>query len=353
MKRILIIEDNQEVRENTTEILELANYNVISAENGKIGVDLAKKEKPDLIICDVMMPELDGFGVLHVLSKNPETASIPFIFLTAKSEKEDMRKGMKLGADDYLTKPFDDVELLDAIDTRLKKSSIIKSEFSKTTEGLHTFIDQAKGMDELNTLLSNEKRSNQFPKKHLLFSEGAYPNFIYFINSGKIKTFKTDNLGNELITGLYKEGDFFGYLDILENTNYTENAIALEDTEVSMIHRDDFNTLLYNNRDVANKFIKMLSDNILEREERLLKLAYQSVRKRVAEALLFLQKKYQQDNQKDFTMAISREDLSNIVGASKETVIRTLSDFKDEGLVQIAGSKITIANYNKLSGLKN
>src|SRR6218665_2310766 len=98
MKKILLIEDNLEVRENTSEIIALANYHVLTAENGKRGVELAQQEKPDLIVCDIMMPELDGYGVLHILSKKPETASIPFIFLTAKTEKADMRKGMNLGA---------------------------------------------------------------------------------------------------------------------------------------------------------------------------------------------------------------------------------------------------------------
>ena len=111
MKKILLIEDNPDVRENTSEILSLANYKVTVAENGKIGVELAQQDRPDLIICDIMMPELDGYGVLHILSKKPETANIPFIFLTAKTEKGDIRKGMNLGADDYLTKPFDDTEL--------------------------------------------------------------------------------------------------------------------------------------------------------------------------------------------------------------------------------------------------
>ena len=123
MKKILLIEDNAEIRENTSEILSLANYSVITAENGKIGVELAQRERPDLIICDIMMPELDGYGVLHILSKKEDTASIPFIFLTAKTEKTDIRKGMNLGADDYLTKPFDDTDLLNAIETRLRKSA--------------------------------------------------------------------------------------------------------------------------------------------------------------------------------------------------------------------------------------
>ena len=114
-KRILVIEDNQEVRENLEEILELYGYDVTSAEDGKVGVDKAIEMLPDLILCDVMMPRLDGFGVLNILSKRRETASIPFIFLTAKAEKSDFRRGMNLGADDYIAKPFYKDELLSVL----------------------------------------------------------------------------------------------------------------------------------------------------------------------------------------------------------------------------------------------
>src|SRR5215212_4777169 len=102
-KKILLIEDNEQIRENTAEILELAGYRVVTAQNGKEGIELVNREKPALIICDIMMPVLDGYGVLHMLSKNEETAGIPFIFLTAKAERTDFRKGMEMGADDYLT----------------------------------------------------------------------------------------------------------------------------------------------------------------------------------------------------------------------------------------------------------
>ena len=130
-KKILLIEDNQEMRENTAEILELANYKVSTAANGKAGVEAALKEIPDLIVCDIMMPDLDGYGVLYLLGKNASTAGIPFIFLTAKAEKSDLRKGMSMGADDYITKPFEEMELLNAVDTRLKKNALFKKEFSK------------------------------------------------------------------------------------------------------------------------------------------------------------------------------------------------------------------------------
>ena len=130
MKTILLIEDNKDIRENTAEILELSNYEVLTAENGKIGVELALKQPPDLIICDIMMPVMDGYGVLHSLGKNKETAAIPFIFLTAKTERTDMRKGMEMGADDYITKPFEEIELLNAVEARLKKSDALEKGIS-------------------------------------------------------------------------------------------------------------------------------------------------------------------------------------------------------------------------------
>ncbi|URC12081.1 response regulator transcription factor [Flavobacterium sp. B183] len=123
MTKILIIEDNDNIRENVVEILELSGYEVFEANNGKTGVEIALKMKPDIVLCDIMMPELDGYGVLHILQKNPETQTIPIIFLTAKAERVDIRKGMELGVDDYLTKPFDDLELLRAIEARLKKEN--------------------------------------------------------------------------------------------------------------------------------------------------------------------------------------------------------------------------------------
>src|SRR5574338_89277 len=127
MKKILIIEDNEDIRSNTAEILELSNYKVTVAENGKTGVSKALENLPDLVICDIMMPELDGYGVLHALQRNEATKNIPFIFLTAKAERSYMRKAMDLGADDYLTKPFDGTELLNAVSGRLKKMDMLNT----------------------------------------------------------------------------------------------------------------------------------------------------------------------------------------------------------------------------------
>lgn len=122
MKRILVIEDEPEMRRNLATILRLEQFHPIPAENGRVGVELAAKENPDLILCDVMMPELDGYGVLQALREDSRTVAIPFIFLTAKGEKPDIRAGMNLGADDYLTKPVPKVELLEAIRMRLQRA---------------------------------------------------------------------------------------------------------------------------------------------------------------------------------------------------------------------------------------
>jgi len=351
-KKILLIEDSDNMRENTAEILQLARYSVVTASNGKEGVELAEKENFDLIICDIMMPVLDGYGVLHMLAKNKNTASIPFIFLTAKAERSDFRKGMEMGADDYLTKPFDDIELLNAIESRLKKSELLKKEFSNDVRGLNEFIQNVKGFEALQKL-SEENEIRTYKKKEEIYKEGNYPKGIYLLIKGRVKTCKLNDDGKELITGLYKEGDYFGYVSVLEESKNADAAIPLEDSQVCLIPKEDFYALVYKNAEVSKKFIKILSNEIQQREEQLLKLAYSSARKKVADSLIILYERYKTDDNKPFTIQISREDLANIAGIATESTIRILSDLKDEKLIEIQSSRITILNYNKLLGMRN
>ncbi len=123
MKKILVIEDEPEMRRNLSTLLRYKDYLPLEAANGRSGLEVACRERPDLILCDVMMPELDGYGVLRALQTDPKLASIPFIFLTAKGEKDDLRSGMNLGADDYLTKPVGNSELVEAIEARLNRTA--------------------------------------------------------------------------------------------------------------------------------------------------------------------------------------------------------------------------------------
>lgn len=342
-KKILLIEDNPEVRENTTEILELAGYNVTSAPNGKVGVELVQRDKPDLIICDIMMPDLDGYGVLHILSKKPETAAIPFIFLTAKTEKMDVRKGMNLGADDYLTKPFDDTDLLNAIEARLQKFLMQQKLYESTSEGLDEFIKDARKVLDMKDLCK-DKKVKLFKKKGEIFSEGDTPLNVFFVKSGSAKVFQSHPDGKELITNVYKEGDFFGFESILDGNLYQQSAVAMADSELVLIPKYDVMTLLQTHPDVSQGFISLLCKKVAEREKQLLNLAYNSVRQRTAEALL----KVQQVKDGKDNILISRDDLAKIVGTASESVIRVLSDFKDEKLIDIEGGKIKILQPTKL-----
>ncbi len=352
MKHLLLIEDNTEVRENTAEILELAGYKVRTAENGKVGVELALQEKPDLIICDIMMPVLDGYGVLHLLNKNPELTGIPFIFLTARAERNDFRKGMEMGADDYITKPFTDIELLNAVESRLKKTELLAKNYGSDVEGMQHFLNDINSKNALKEL-ATDRNINHYKKKQTIYSEGNHPNRLYFIQKGKIKTFKTNDAGKELTVGLFTEGDFFGYTALLEETVYKETAEAIEDCDIAIIPKEEFENLLLSNKDVTHKFIRLLANNITEKENQLLGLAYNSLRKRVADALLTLEGKYRKENQDKFSMHISREDLANIAGTATESLIRTLSDFKSENLIEIKEGNIIITNQKKLAAMLN
>lgn len=351
MKTILLIEDNADVRENTAEILELANYKVMTAPDGKEGVELAKKNTPDLIICDIMMPGLDGYGVLHLINKDISLSTVPFIFLTAKAERSDLRKGMELGADDYITKPFDKTELLNAVESRIRKNELLKKEYTKDIEGLSTFISDVAGANALKKFLEDRK-INHYRKKESIYLEGNYPNGLYYINSGKVKIFKTHTYGKELITDLLKQGDFFGYTALLEESPYIDSAEALEDAEVTFMPKEEFNNLMYGNPHVTRNFLRILTKGMMDKQERLVDLAYSSVRKRTAEALILLKDKYKSDDQVAFAMAIAREDLANIVGTATESLIRTLSDFKEEKLIEIKDGKIRILDDKKLKSLK-
>jgi CRP-like cAMP-binding protein/CheY-like chemotaxis protein len=345
---ILVIEDNKEMAENIADILRLGKYSVLTAHNGKIGVEVAHQQRPDLVLCDIMMPELDGYGVLHLLSQDPDTSNIPFIFLTAKADKSDFRAGMNLGADDYITKPFDGFDLLKVVEMRLKKSSRLKNSYDNSLEGVNLFFNHAKEMKEFQKL-SEKRHVRHTKKREFLFMEGQTLNDVYFINSGKVKTYKSSGDGKELITGFHTNGDFLGYMALLEEAPTKETAVIVDDAEIAIIPKQDFLTLIYSSRDVARKFIKLLSNNLSDLEDRLLNLAYQSVRQRVAGTLLKLKEDQGTSNKEMVT--VSRKDISNIVGTATESLNRTLADFRDEGLVELDSHGIKILNTPKLEKL--
>jgi len=349
-QKILIIEDNDDIRESTAEILELADFEVFEAANGKIGVEMANANLPDLILCDIMMPELDGYGVLYLLNKNPLTTAIPFIFLTAKAERMDMRKGMEMGADDYLVKPFDDIELLNAIESRLNKKAKVEQFYSKSIDKLTHLAAGNSGIKELDKMIL-ERKVRSIKKKQIIYYEGDTVSGIYLVLSGKVKTIKLSEDGRELLTGMYGPDEYFGIPALLLNEPYTETAEALEDTTVCQLPKEMMEELLHRYPDVARQFIHILSNNLLEKEEQLLQLAYHSVRKRMAEVLVRLCKQEKQEGL--ISLRISRDNLAAMAGMATETVSRILSDFKDEGIIDRRGSQIGILDQPKLQQMKN
>jgi len=354
MNTILLIEDNVELLDNTTEILELANYKVIKAENGKVGLEKIKQNKGNfsLILCDIMMPELDGYGVLRAIENMPELNGIPFIFLTAKTEKADMRKGMDLGADDYLVKPYTSEELLNVINSRLKKARNLKELVNSNVREFEQLFNNPSEFTQ-HELFREKFRSKKFNKKEAVYLEGQETIYLYYILNGKVKTTKTNDLGKDYVTNIYKEGDFFGYNSILSNGGHETNAIALENTELAMLPKADFFELLYSSRHLCGKFIGHIASLLNETEDKLLNLAYNSARKKVAEALVYISKKYNDTDDNIISFSVSRDDLSSISGIAPESVSRNLTDFRSEKLINMDNGKLIILDLKKLESLRN
>jgi len=350
MKKVLFIEDDTVVRENTAELLELANYSVVTAPNGKIGISQAKKHMPDIIICDIMMPELNGYAVLQILSKEKATKHIPFIFLSAKTERQDIRKGMNLGADDYITKPFDESELFSAIESRLAKIAILEDTTIKENSNTQTTtVDQLKTLDHLKNYFIETVEEYSFNPGEIIYNEGGNSNFVFLVHSGVVKTYKSDIQGKELITALHNDGDFFGITSFSHNIPYQETATAIENTKILRLAKNELKNILLNNHEVTLQLIDHLSDSVAEIKENLIEMAYSSVRKKTANTILQFTEKIsaiQGDS-----IHISRSDLASIAGIATETFIRTISDFKKEGIIDLEGRNIKILNLAKLKNV--
>ena len=347
-KKVLVIEDQEDVRENIVELLMLSNYDVESAPNGKEGVKKALESHPDLILCDIMMPEMDGYEVLYILSKNPEIASIPFIFLTAKAEKSDFRKGMNLGADDYITKPFEEMDLLGAIERRLDKYE----ELAKSSGSIDDFVKSASQYDSVK-IDSSERDIKFYKKKEIIYREGDFGSYAYKIKSGKVKTYRINPDGKEFIHKILKEDDFLGENSLMQDSSRTEFAEALEDSELIPVSKEEFDQLVFKNREVAGQFVKLLSKNLTDREHELMEMAYNTVRKRTADSLIKLYDTYNEKEKSTLvSFEIPRADLAGMVGTATESVIRILSEFKKDKWIEIDGSNIAVIEPDKLRQVK-
>ena len=349
MKKVLLIEDDAIIRENTAELLELSNFNVITAPNGKIGVELAKRDTPDIVVCDIMMPELDGYGVIEALSKNNETKYIPFIFLSAKTERTDVRKGMDLGADDYITKPFTEEELISAIESRLAKAAILRDERNNQNESVPENEDEIKTLNDLKNFFDDNGEVFNFKKDEVIYNEGYNSNLIYLVIKGVVKSYKLDEKGKELVTALYKEDDLFGYTSFTQNIPYQETTKAIKNLELVGISKSNLTNVLANNHTVTLELLELLNDNLTGVKDQLLQMAYSSVNKKTAITILKFAEKL--NTKPEEPIKISRNDLASVAGIATETLIRTMSNFKKQGLIAIEGRNIRILDIQKLQNI--
>jgi len=341
-KKILLIEDDIILRENTAEILQMANYEVITAENGKLGIDKAIVNKPDIIICDILMPELDGYGVLQIILRIEELQNTPFIFMTAVTKHSDVRKGMDLGASDYITKPFEESELLSAISSRLKRKKIFDKQDKKNAATINKV-----NLEHLEDEFSRKEKF-KYVKGSTIYCEGNNSNHIFYILNGEVKIFKNNEDGKELITGIFKSKKLFGFTSFSKNKSYEENAVAIKNTTLLKITKEEIYNLIIKNPQLAVNFMDLMSENLKNVNEHLIHLAYDSVRKKTADMLLELSKL---NNNTDY-IEISRLNLANLIGIAKETLIRTLKDFKEEKIIETDRNSVKILNLKKLSTVK-
>lgn len=342
MKKILLIEDDSALRENTAELLELSNYQVITAPNGRIGIEKAKTFIPDIIVCDIMMPEVDGYGVLQEISLHSSTSHIPFIFLSAKTEHKEIRRGMDLGADDYLTKPFEEIELLSAIESRLAKASILnKNDVDENA---------LQNLNQLKNFFCDEGEIATYKKGDIIYEEGDHSNSLFLMLKGVVKIHTMDVNAKELITGLCKADDFFGFTSFEDNVPYNETATAVEDTEIVGVSKIYVKDILKQSQDVTLQLMNLLAENLSDVKQQLLRMAYSSVRKKTASTILqFVEV---MNTNPEAAIRISRNDLANTAGIATESLIRTLSDFKKNGLISIEGRNIKILDLEKIKAIE-
>lgn len=347
MKKILLIEDDSSLRENIAETLILSNYDVISAPDGKTGVETALKSKPDLILCDVMMPGIDGYGVLHILSHHPDGIPIPFIFLTGKNEVNDLRKGLGMGADDYLVKPFHDTELLNTIEMRLRKVELQKMNIHPARSIAETFFRPLEGQSEK----AGKYEHRHLKKKHIIYSEDQRSGSVYYLVAGRVKEYRLHADGKVLITNIYTAGETFGHTAVLQGVNYAESTEVIEDAEVIIMPAVDFIRTIQGDSRLAWVLLRLISADNYRKDLKLLNMAYNSLRKKVAVGIIEVANKFKAAGVEQTCLDISRDDLSHIVGSAPESMIRTLKEFKTEELIDVQDGKIVILNEQKLSNL--
>lgn len=356
MKKILLIEKDEDIRSNLAQVLELVNYEVFTADDGQHAAEVAKRETPDMIICGSLLPLLDGYGLFQELQSHPATQHAKVVFFTPKHLNGHAHLD-ELANMNGNGKNYNDAIIAPVHTNNVVHSSRQQFAFSEKSNGSATAsspeVIRLNGVEDVLEVLIKDRDILYYKKKQIIFSEGNCSRNLYFVKKGKVKIYQTNDIGKQLVVDLYAENDFIGYIPLIENSNYTEIAEALEETELIVIPRGEFNQLIKTNQQVMNLFIHLLTKSVSEKKCQMIGLAYNSLRKKVADALIRINEKYNKTDTPSFKIDISRDNLAAIAGTATESLIRTLTDFKAEKLIDIANNCIQILNKKKLEDLSN
>jgi CRP-like cAMP-binding protein/CheY-like chemotaxis protein len=341
--RILVICIDNKKRATLSKLLLNSGFLTYEAKNGEESIAIASRETPDLILCDIILSDIHGNDVLELLKELPHISDIPILYLKNQSDKVDLKVELGLGSADFINRPYNAQSIITKVKIKLEKFHQFKKSKKDCVEILQSFSANKNNL--VNSLLKFEEIET-FAKKQLIYNEGDLPKWLFYVESGGIKLFKRNDFGKEFITQIISKGQFFGYRTLLIGTKYNNCAEALTTSTLRLIPRNSFFKLIDSSKMIANKFIELISKSAIDCEQDLVEMAYSSVRRKVARALLVFAD--DKSIKPIIKLAVSREDLASKAGTAKETLIRTLSDFKSEGLIDIKGKLITILNFDGL-----
>lgn len=344
---ILVIDDMQDVRENIGELLELSGYHVVQASDGYEGIRKAKQHNPDLILCDIMMPGIDGYGVAEILGRQEETNHIPLIYLTAKAEPSDFKKGLQKGAIDYITKPFESDELIESISLRIRQHQHQKPADLGDVEWQNwiAYLQSEHPLDDHGSPLSILTLSAE----QTLFEQDDQALWVYFVQEGAIRWESTDAGGRTVCHHLSRPGDFLGWAPGFHLGAYSHTAIALSPSRVVRLSAKQLQETLLSKPGMALTWGQAQLQASQLVVEDMMGMLYGNARENVARVLL----RFAEFKGGQWTVNMPRETLAKSIGIAYETVIRTLSQFKAEGLVTAKGRRITLCDKAQLEAVFN
>ena len=333
-RTIVVIEDQDEVRENLMETLELEGYEVVGAADGHAGIRAVRERLPHLVLCDVMMPRLDGYGVLKLLRDDAATRHIPLIFLTARAEREDLRRGMNLGAADYITKPFFQDELLNVVAQRV----LPEGQRSEATPGANNGLaanSQPGANDKVDAALealAATGRQREYRDRAPIYFRSDPARVVGRVLEGRIRLYRDTEFDKVLTVDVVGPGGWYGVDDLLAGGTHALSAAAHPRATVAVVEAADALDAFRRHPELLWWVSGQLAQDLALRAEQLVQVAYFSVRKRVAEYLLRASGGQVAGGAH---IDLRREDIAEAVGSTPESVTRVLTEFRREGLVAL------------------